>query len=559
MNHQEIQNLLYQQFQFSESRIKSLYSNFDDLIVDNIDGYQANLQIWKDLLSKIISNLNILIFDFSNILDDLAYHHKSKSEDHLIPLSLDTVINDLINDDSMENRFFLPLTLFNNSKTSIYYKKNLVSNLVYWVLNKLTVGFINSGINYNINKNSSKSSSSSLLLSKKGNYLKSDQFINIFFLNKLRLLILEQINEVNLITNKIFLKDDLILILKNIFLTKLESFNPTLNYQNNEETYFDSIFTYLSRDKNDIIISTDSATKNQFIKFKSSNNELTITEEEKSIAQIKYSISLLNLQITKTDSKISDVESKIKNLLPITISNKPIIKIYLKSKKVLQSNLIKFITNLDQLDSILSSINQAKTNIIMADTLQKSNLILKDLNNKISLDELENLIDEIDDQKSQIDQVNQELSRLSDTNDDIIINEEIDKEFEQMLKEEKLREEKLKEEKLKEEKLKAELKAELKEESKEKQNKILAETNQNTPTPLESQPKEDLLKISKEKTEETPSVKNNETAESLEVSTNHSSLVERLNNLKIAHKNSVEQNLSKADQEKEKEKLQVAN
>lgn len=101
---------------FKESRLNSLYSNFQKNKQLNPEGYQANIRAWRTLFTKIITSEKFepesvtSIPTYSpNLKESLSLHPYNE------PQNLNNILQEFVND-----RFLIPASLYLTAKESYF-------------------------------------------------------------------------------------------------------------------------------------------------------------------------------------------------------------------------------------------------------------------------------------------------------------------------------------------------------------------------------------------------------------------------------------------------------
>lgn len=158
----------------------------------------------------------------------------------------------------------------------------------------------------------------------------------------------------------------------------------------------------------------------------------SITENDKAIASVKSSISRINVQIKDLNSKIPHYTSLLNESLK-SGSQREVQKKYLKTKKILESNLSHCLDNLQNLLHVKSQIDKSADNLHLYESISLSTEAMKSINKQIGgIDEVERAISKFEDQSNDVNEMNDKLLEISgyDYNE-----EEIDEELARIEKE----------------------------------------------------------------------------------------------------------------------------
>ncbi|GMM36212.1 Chm7 protein [Saccharomycopsis crataegensis] len=409
---------------FKKTRLRSLYSNFDQLKESNPDGYEANILAWKKLINQIIESQDGVTLDTSNLIEELSIsadiNNTIDARIILKPLSIDTVINEICNDPT--DKKLIQLKDFNNLEKSLYddsFLSNIsVKNSLFWVLSKS--GLYSTQVNVTANKE------------KTGNYLVGTKFVSIPKLESLKDKILSKLKSRKSSgdSTPIFTKSEL-----------LELLSEKYHFSELDSEIF---LKYLSRDTNDILIQIDPIITKEnekieipdpVIKIKTNEN-VTITVEDVATAQLKANIKLTNMKINNLTVKVESYETKVQNLIKNKSTNREYLKLLLRTKKSIESALIHATSNLNNLETLLSNIQLQSGNVQVLQLLNNSKTILKDLNNELNIGKVDTLMEEISTEVGKVKEINSTLTEFNDMNNTVIDEEEIDDELAELERDE---------------------------------------------------------------------------------------------------------------------------
>lgn len=409
---------------FRPSRLRSLFLNFDRLKESNPDGYEANLLAWKSVITSIFQAQNSPVLDTSTLIDDLLVSADVGGTNILLrPLSIDTVLNELVND--LSDKKLVPLADYNSYTTSIY-DNSLLGNLslkklLFWVLSKS--GLYNS--QFNATQNAQKI----------GNYVSPMRLVYIPKLEALGLRFVDLLKKKTKLEGVCVFTEPLLveLLLQKLGLSEEDA---------------QLVIKFLLRDKNELLLQQgDIHTKEgekievpvPIVKLKKSPDDI-ITSNDVAIAQLKDAIDSSSVKIGALHNKVTTYNKRIQTLVNEK-ANRDYIKLFLKTKKSLESSLVNATANLTNLESILSSIQLQKDNIEVVKLLSSSSSLLKELNNELDTGKVDLILEDISVEKSRVNEFNDTLAEFNDANKTIIDEDEIDQELTQL--EEETQKEKL--------------------------------------------------------------------------------------------------------------------
>lgn len=218
------------------------------------------------------------------------------------------------------------------------------------------------------------------------------------------------------------------------------------------ETDLDVLLTFLARDRR--VVLYDGKT----VKVKApGEQQVAISQEDESIAQLKEVIEYLTHQTTLLDARIDELGATTK--LAVVKKNRVAALAALKSKKLAESTLAQRFASLSQLEAIAAKIEQASDNVTLVRVMESSSEALKSLNAAVGgTERVEEVLDHLREQMSQADEVSTILAESSGA---VVIDEaEIDDELAALEGEEARKEEAERQKAAAEKKLKEEAEAE---------------------------------------------------------------------------------------------------
>ena len=382
--HEDFEKFIRTVPDFKQSRLSSLYSNFEHNKTLNQIGYEANINAWKSLLIKLTTSKSILPKSIIS-LDTTGLNDFLTIPIYGYPQNLGNILNELIH-----TKVFIPNSVYQSSKGSYFdIMNNNSGNLILdylsvksWV--KWSVDAI-IGQNYSIvNKNGS---------------LKNDRLI---YWN----LLVKYGDEVlNYITQDIIKKEG------NTYSSKLFSNLSLLEKLIHKFPYLTSIdfgilLLYWSRDKSACSIKKLKDSEIVYIKFDSG---LELTTDDIGIINIQLTLSQLNNRINQLETRISQINPK--TVLDLPSKSDQLRK--LKQLKLQKLSLVKSLETSnklwDELNTILIKINDSNLNHEVYQQLVSSSRILKNLNDKVSLEDIDYVKLDIDEAIAQEDEISQAL------------------------------------------------------------------------------------------------------------------------------------------------------
>lgn len=167
------------------------------------------------------------------------------------------------------------------------------------------------------------------------------------------------------------------------------------------------------------------------------NDRLPNIKEFKDLADLNYAIYKLNEYNQLKQDEITKLDDDVKN--SIKIGQIKVAKSKLKVKKLIERQLLKSLSSLENIHMVKVKIEDAQNNLLIMGTLEVNSKLLKSLNAKISVEDIDNAMDNITDE---IDKSNEISGKLGKS---INKREDIDDELEQLAKE--MKEDKEKEQK----------------------------------------------------------------------------------------------------------------
>lgn len=396
---------------FSNSRLNSLYSNFENLSQLNPEGFEANIQAWSNLLISLIQSENTQGSKLSigsrnpNIAQILALPVLGQ------PKGLGIVLDELV-----DRKVLIPYSWYKNSTHSVIAQMSHQDSLVHyfqpskwlqWGVHMLGLG-----------KFRSRNTSGNLIDER---YISWSTLCEIgnFYLQAIRKTINNGTRSSGLF-DKTTLHD---FIKKNI--------DPNLSTID-----FEILLLYFSRD---IEACTTRVYEGvTYIKFEDVEaTDGLINEEDIGIVNLKSTIVKLENRNEELGAKILSISEMMKQMIQSkNIINEKQINVRLRNmlltKRVFLTSLEKTSNALNQLTTTLLKINDATSNKFIFDLLSQSSMVLKTLNDSIDIGKVDDLQIELQENYDQTELISDALaSGVNSTND-----EELDAELNQLYEQE---------------------------------------------------------------------------------------------------------------------------
>lgn len=393
MDRRKFQESIAQNRHFTPSRKVSLYSNFSRLEDTNPDGYEANIAAWKEVLEDSLQNGAFVdstcIEAGPELIAGLRDAHNGT------PLSLHSVIDRMVEEGTL-----IPLSEFRSAYPATPRRGIIArsSSIIGWAFNILL---------------SRKSWSSRA----EGNALRKEKYVDI--------------REVALGCQRVI--DTLISSAANqgnTALSKTFSEAQVCELLGDQYSQLD-LECYLAY-----------ASSKGLVQF---NKELDVIKlmDAGPISDVDSTITKLRSQIselTKREHAIAQsIEECEQNARGALKTNRKVAKSFLQKKQGLEKSLDTAMGALDQLETMLQKIDSASDNRQAYEALFSSSKVLKELNNGLSVDDVDDLRDNLSEAVADTDEVTSSLADLNiekSAVDRELDNLELDKEMEQMEQEE---------------------------------------------------------------------------------------------------------------------------
>lgn len=387
---------------FKPSRIRSLYSNFNCMIDDNPEGYEANIEAWVNLIESIMVHDNTCILDTTNLVEDLSFR-----SDGLIykPLSLDCVLSEMINSGKLTD-----------SES---------------ILVDQPPGLLQKGFNWIFGN--SKVSAENLIVNsqKSGNYLRKNIYICNARFSRYEEIIIRKMracyNEILKIGDKydpITMKHE---DATSIINTE-DMFNNILKETGVEYKYFDVVKKLLVKENSALKVETYNGQK-LYVRFNENADEKD-REKAKIVFEMNLQIKKISSKVDACNRKMLEYDIRLRTLITDK-ANKEILKIILRLKKHMESSALKLMNNLSNLEILLGEINMSNDNLKYLKVVNSSNILLKRLNSEAVADiNIDGLMNDIHDNIDQVEEINEKLKiDINDSAKEDKMEEEIDEEL----------------------------------------------------------------------------------------------------------------------------------
>jgi len=385
------------------SRLASLYRDFRDLKDLNPDGYQANINTWKDYFTNNLLNdtSTLSVHCGKNLL------HKLNDSIYGEPKSIDIVIDELVS----ENILIPSESYFDTNKIDFDSSSNKIG-----ILSRL-FGLL--GL-----RNEMKFTSR--VTRDDDTYLKTDILIVINNVKKSGRTIADNISK-NIVDNSSELTD-LVMNTDTFFKSsKVCDLWKNKIDQNIVLFYLEYYLHLIITDKNIVKVISDINKKELEI----SNNK--ITDIDIGIVEIKNTLNNLNKQISKLVNEINEIETKLQSGKYKSLS-RTTQKGILKNKIISQRYLEKLSGNKNNLTEIMRQLNMSLVNKTMFDTLKQSHDVITSISDYIgSIDKVTELLEDIDVENEKATELNEILSKTNDL-DNSLFEEEVNNELAELEK-----------------------------------------------------------------------------------------------------------------------------
>lgn len=402
--HEDFEKFLKTVPDFKQSRLSSLYSNFEHNRTLNLIGYEANINAWKSLLIKLTTSTNLLpksviSIDTTGLCDFLTIPIYGQ------PKNLGNILNELIH-----RKVFIPNSLYESSENPYI---DIINNTNSSIMDYLSLkSWLKWGINSIIGQNYS-------MVNKNGS-LRSDKLIHwnllVKFGDEMLTYIIQEI-----------IKKDCLSYSSKLFSNLSLQEKLLIKYPYLTTSDFNVLLRYWSRDKSACAVRKSVDNNTVYIKFDRTSE---LTDDDIGIINIQLTLSHLGNRISQLEAQMSQIN--FKSVLKLPSKSDQLRK--LKQLKLQKSSLIKSLETShklwDELNTILTKINDSNLDHEVYQQLISSSKILKNFNNKVSLDDIDNVKLDLNEAIAQENELSQALG-ISHVDEDYN-NEEIENELQKM-------------------------------------------------------------------------------------------------------------------------------
>ncbi|KAG7902094.1 hypothetical protein KL935_002054 [Ogataea polymorpha] len=344
------EKVILQDPQFKESRLESLYSNFNHL-KENPEGLEANVAAWKSLLLDARNKCpdqfeDKVAFDSDSLVDQFSLPSKG-----LVPKGLNKVIDQLV-----QERVLVPFSQYQQDK-------GLLGRVVGWVF----------GPRYQSGNDSS------------GQLRKGERFIIISELSKWSLRLGSYLSN-----NSPLVKDHLVdLASKDLGLSRFDIECCLLCLERERKLAVEG----------DVVRVLDET-----------QQEVQLSPEQvESIATLKYSIYKMTKYNDETEKRVHELEARVREYVK---KNQMIrAKSELKIQKALSAKLQKSTQGLENLVLLLYKIEENNNNMLAVKTLESNSKILKNMNEQVG--DIASVVQEVREEWDRLDQLSEHLGAFT--------------------------------------------------------------------------------------------------------------------------------------------------
>ncbi|CAH2354713.1 uncharacterized protein CLIB1423_18S02036 [[Candida] railenensis] len=386
---------------FTPTRLKSLYSDFENLQIINPEGYEANVHAWNDLLVSLLmkgyfapaSSLSIPALSLSQSLSIPQYGK---------PRALALVLTELV-----KRHALIPYSHFRSESRS-YYELMETTTVRYsdYISPKKWLDWSLSAV---FHKEFHAGTS-------KGGELTPENYIDWNLLvcvgteveTKLRKML-------HSYSSRLYGIEEFSSLLHSLGVV------PSLS-----QIDIDILRTFLSRDRGFLYVISHPEGETYIKVYPNSKEEKFFTEEDIAIIMLKKSIINYENRQAQLDLKLAETNTKIKNLLGKE-SDKPRVLKLLQTRKLFTKSYERCSNSLLQLEEVLLKMNDATDNVDMMKVLSQSTNALKIINSKVDLGRLDTIIGDLDENTQLTNEISESLGGLVSISDD-----EIEEEFQNL-------------------------------------------------------------------------------------------------------------------------------
>ncbi|KAG0683553.1 hypothetical protein C6P40_001784 [Pichia californica] len=365
--------------EFRESRLKSLFSDYSSLKESNPEGYNANINVWKNFLSLVLSSQYELTFNYNSLQKDLIY---KKNSTIFKPEGLFIALNEMLNSDK---------SIIFSSQIEYFKKEEANNSNIFSIIRAIIFGV------------------ESLDIRKK-------KYINqsLIFVSKID----KYSQKVN---------SHLTQLLKHgpINVKHLQNVLSTQNFKINEDDLVITL-SYLCQDYKGLNIA-DGVIYVDDLKEENNNNENDKEKVDidvlKHISDLNYTIYKLNLYNDEKLKEISKIDESIKQSLKN--NNKITAKSQLKLKKTIEFQVKKTLSSLENLNLLKVTVEDAQNNLLISKVWKDNSNVLKFLNENTTKTNLDDNFDVLYDEIQTTNMISEKLGQNLVSFDDEEINQQL--------------------------------------------------------------------------------------------------------------------------------------
>lgn len=388
-----------------KSRLESLYKDFRNMEELNPDGYQANIDTWKEFLVKKYFSKGPITFQCgSSFLSALLI------SPYGFPKSIDIVLDSLIYDGylvSFDDLLKGDTDVLMDGDVSG--NKSGLWNYIQWFSSKLTFN------KKSITRDDKNKNNNDALYLKELQYVVVDnlrkKYDRIYDIMRKNIL-----NDAVTITSIVYDKEDFL---------KKSGIEQELNKNDTKV-----MLTYMERYKH-IIIQKDSIVKiidpSLFGNLlKNFDQDITLNDER--IVSVKVGIYNMEKQIQRLKNELNDLKLKSSGKNSDLLSERSKIRIQ-QTRQLTAKYLTQLIDGLSNLQAVKNQLDICGTNQLLVETLNGSNEVIKNINSYIgSVEKVEELLDSINEESMKTEEINNALT-LGNLDNVDKFNEEIEQEL----------------------------------------------------------------------------------------------------------------------------------
>lgn len=419
---------------FTKSRMHSLYSDFRKLAESNPEGYAANISAWKSALINVLgsSSTDRTLFPDATLISagaDLI--ELFESAQHGTPLALDTVIDQLVRDNTV-----IPYSQFlDPARTPLYHQRPWWAvvavptprSVASWILAKAGV--------YDPDWRSAEG--------KVSGTLRRERYVVVPCVETLATVLLAAIKkdifsarnpsrkeEEGRVTHgvitvgtpggytrSVYTKDlfyelysQLTIPPKTLPYNKSTTAKLELDLSSSD---LDVLLQYLSKDKPRLVYKDDT------IKIDLSAEQVSdlapISEKDRAVANMRGTIDAVIRKVDALSAHISACDSKARTALASKASNsRALAKYALRSRRLAQNSQESALSMLTNLETTLYSIDSATDNAGVMTALHRGVGILASLNREIGgVEKVAELMDELDEAAADTEEIGRQIGVLA--------------------------------------------------------------------------------------------------------------------------------------------------